>query len=58
MTHRQKALLLTLAGHFAWLETAYPRLASEPLTRRAKRQVQRKLRSARVTTGRGLTRAA
>jgi hypothetical protein len=45
MTNRERLLLETLAGHFAWLKSAYPRKAASPLVRRAQRSVQSSLRS-------------
>ncbi len=50
MNHRQRQLLETLAGHFAWLKTAHPRKASKPLVRRAERAVLLSLREAKAPT--------
>ena len=44
MTHAQKMLLQTLAGHFAWLESAYPRKAHRATARKAKQCVIARLR--------------
>jgi hypothetical protein len=45
MNARQRLLLETLAGHFAWLKTAHPRKANSPLARKAQRAVQVTLRA-------------
>ena len=45
MTVGQKLLLQTLAGHFAWLESAHPRKARSATARKAKLCVMSKLRS-------------
>ncbi|HWE94287.1 MAG TPA: hypothetical protein VG269_10010 [Tepidisphaeraceae bacterium] len=37
MTSGRKMLLETLVGHFALLEAAHPRKASEPVARKARR---------------------
>jgi len=50
MTLAQKLLLETLAGHFAWLESAHPRKARTATVRKAKQCVMAKLRSCGVRT--------
>ena len=44
MTNAQKMLLQTLAGHFAWLESAHPRKAHRATARKAKQCVIARLR--------------
>jgi len=44
MSNQQKLLLQTLAGHFAWLETAHPRKAHRPVARKARECVNARLR--------------
>ena len=44
MTTSQKLLLQTLAGHFAWLESAHPRKAHSAAARKAKQCVMARLR--------------
>ena len=44
MTASRKMLLETLVGHMELLESAYPRKASSPLARRARRYVKMNLR--------------
>ncbi len=44
MTHRRKLLMETLAGHFAWLQSAHPRKANTRLARGARRRVEQTLR--------------
>jgi hypothetical protein len=44
MTASQKLLLETLAGHFAWLESAHPRKAHSAAARKAKQCVNLRLR--------------
>jgi hypothetical protein len=46
MTLAQRLLLETLAGHFAWLQTAHPRKANSPRAKRARKCVRMRLRSA------------
>ena len=45
MTQAQRMLLETLAGHFAWLESAHPRKAKSAAVKRAKRCVIAQLRT-------------
>ena len=49
MTYGQKLLLETLAGHFAWLETAHPSKAKKPCAKKAKQYVQMTLRACNRT---------
>ena len=44
MTLARKLLMETLIGHFAWLESTYPRKASSPLARKARRYAKTTLR--------------
>ena len=44
MSNQQKLLLETLAGHFAWLESAHPRKAHSAAARKAKQCVIARLR--------------
>jgi len=44
MTTSQKLLLQTLAGHFAWLESAHPRKAHSAAARKARQCVIARLR--------------
>jgi len=44
MTASRKMLLETLVGHMELLESAYPRKASSPLARKARRYVKMSLR--------------
>jgi len=44
MTASRKMLLETIVGHLDLLEMAYPRKASSPLARKAKRYVKMSLR--------------
>ena len=46
MTHAQRLLLETLAGHLALLQTAHPRKANTATAKRARLYVQMKLRAA------------
>jgi len=46
MTHAQRLLLETLAGHMALLQTAHPRKANTATAKRARLYVQMKLRTA------------
>lgn len=45
MTTTEKLFLETLAGHFAWLQSAHPRKAKTAAARRAKQCVVAKLRT-------------
>jgi hypothetical protein len=45
ITMGEKLLLQTLAGHFAWLESAHPRKARSATVRKAKQCVIAKLRT-------------
>jgi len=45
ITITEKLLLQTLAGHFAWLESAHPRKAHSATARKAKQCVMAKLRT-------------
>ena len=54
MTLTEKLFLETLAGHFAWLQSAHPRKAKTTAARRAKQSVNAKLR----TCNRALRQAA
>ena len=44
MSNQQKLLLETLAGHFAWLESAHPRKAHSVAARKARQCVIARLR--------------
>ena len=46
MTHAQRMLLETLAGHFAWLQSAHPQKANSRCAKRARRCVKMRLREA------------
>ena len=45
ITITEKLLLQTLAGHFAWLESAHPRKAHSAAARKARQCVLAKLRT-------------
>ncbi|MBC8106065.1 MAG: hypothetical protein H7Z14_05710 [Anaerolineae bacterium] len=50
MTTAQRMLLETLSGHFALLQSTYPRKANSATAKRARRYVQAKLRSTQSRT--------
>ena len=54
MTTTEKLFFQTLAGHFAWLQSAHPRKAKSSAARKAKQCVIAKLRS----SDRGMRQAA
>ena len=45
MTIGERLLLETLAGHFAWLETAHPRKAARKVVKQARRSVEMSLKA-------------